>query len=94
MPVRWATSCIRCMCVCVLVNPDSRGCSSARSVAALIQLTSLPLPHPPACLHSAPGDGAGVGKGRQISGIVLDNYARGRRKSVWISTSTGEKKGW
>ena len=25
------------------------------------------------------GDGAGVGKGRQISGIILDNYARGRR---------------
>ncbi|GMH33357.1 hypothetical protein BSKO_01191 [Bryopsis sp. KO-2023] len=34
------------------------------------------------------GDGAGVGKGRQISGIVLDNYARGRRKHVWFSTST------
>lgn len=25
------------------------------------------------------GDGAGVGKGRQISGIILDNYVRGRR---------------
>ncbi len=25
------------------------------------------------------GDGAGVGKGRQIAGCVLDNYARGRR---------------
>lgn len=50
--------------------------------------TRLPASTPP------PGDGAGVGKGRQISGIVLDNYARGRRKSVWISTSTGEKKGW
>ncbi|KAI3433451.1 hypothetical protein D9Q98_003264 [Chlorella vulgaris] len=34
------------------------------------------------------GDGAGVGKGRQISGIILDNYVRGRRKSVWLSTST------
>lgn len=34
------------------------------------------------------GDGAGVGKGRQISGIILDNYARGRRKAVWLSTST------
>ena len=33
------------------------------------------------------GDGAGVGKGRQISGIVLDNYARGRRKHLWISSS-------
>eukprot|EP00891_Asterochloris_glomerata_P001845 jgi/Astpho2/1845/e_gw1.00038.339.1_t len=34
------------------------------------------------------GDGAGVGKGRQISGIILDNYARGRRKHVWLSTSS------
>lgn len=34
------------------------------------------------------GDGAGVGKGRQISGIVCDNYCRGRTKHVWISTST------
>jgi hypothetical protein len=34
------------------------------------------------------GDGAGVGKGRQISGIILDNYARGRRRHVWLSTSS------
>lgn len=32
--------------------------------------------------------GAGVGKGRQISGIILDNFARGRRKHVWFSTSS------
>ena len=25
------------------------------------------------------GDGAGVGKGRQISGVIIDNYVRGRR---------------
>lgn len=25
------------------------------------------------------GDGAGVGKGRQIAGVILDNYVRGRR---------------
>ncbi len=25
------------------------------------------------------GDGAGVGKGRQISGVIIDNFARGRR---------------
>ncbi|KAK3286832.1 hypothetical protein CYMTET_5621 [Cymbomonas tetramitiformis] len=34
------------------------------------------------------GDGAGVGKGRQICGIIIDNYARGRKQSVWISTSS------
>lgn len=34
------------------------------------------------------GDGAGVGKGRQISGVILDSYLRGRPKSAWITTST------
>lgn len=33
------------------------------------------------------GDGAGVGKGRQISGIILDNYSRGRRRHLWVSSS-------
>ncbi|XP_031566400.1 protein strawberry notch homolog 2-like [Actinia tenebrosa] len=37
------------------------------------------------------GDGAGVGKGRQISGIILDNYARGRCKHIWFSISTDLK---
>lgn len=31
------------------------------------------------------GDGTGVGKGREIAGILLDNFRQGRRKSVWIS---------
>lgn len=31
------------------------------------------------------GDGTGVGKGRQIAGIILDNFRRGRKKAVWIS---------
>lgn len=31
------------------------------------------------------GDGPGVGKGRQIAGIVMENYLRGRRKAVWVS---------
>ena len=34
------------------------------------------------------GDGAGVGKGRQIAGIIMDNFARGRRQAVWLSTSS------
>lgn len=33
------------------------------------------------------GDGAGVGKGRQIAGMILDNAARGRMKHVWFSIS-------
>ena len=31
------------------------------------------------------GDGTGAGKGRQIAGIILDNWNRGRRRSVWVS---------
>lgn len=31
------------------------------------------------------GDGTGVGKGRQIAGIILDNFMQGRKKAVWIS---------
>ena len=33
------------------------------------------------------GDGAGVGKGRQIAGLILDSCVRGRRKHLWFSTS-------
>jgi len=31
------------------------------------------------------GDGPGVGKGRQIAAIILDNWQQGRKKTVWIS---------
>ncbi|CAB4012834.1 FORGETTER 1-like [Paramuricea clavata] len=34
------------------------------------------------------GDGAGVGKGRQIAGIILDNFSRGRTRHVWFSISS------
>lgn len=33
------------------------------------------------------GDGAGVGKGRTIAGIIYENYLHGRRKALWISVS-------
>ena len=31
------------------------------------------------------GDGTGVGKGRQIAGIIMDSFAHGHKKAVWIS---------
>jgi len=31
------------------------------------------------------GDGTGVGKGREIAGIIWDNWTKGRKKAVWIS---------
>ena len=30
----------------------------------------------------------GVGKGRQLAGIVLDNWSHGRHKHVWLSASS------
>lgn len=33
------------------------------------------------------GDGTGVGKGREIAGIVLDNWQQGRKKTLWVSVS-------
>ncbi|KAG9510530.1 Protein strawberry notch-like 1, partial [Fragariocoptes setiger] len=37
------------------------------------------------------GDGAGVGKGRTIAGIIYENWLLGRRKAVWLSVSTDLK---
>jgi len=33
------------------------------------------------------GDGTGTGKGRQVAGIILDNWLKGRRRALWISKS-------
>ena len=35
------------------------------------------------------GDGTGVGKGREISGIIMDNLMQGRNKAVWVSFNEG-----
>ncbi len=33
------------------------------------------------------GDGTGAGKGRQVAGVLLDNWLKDRRRAVWISKS-------
>ncbi|MBE9108281.1 strawberry notch family protein [Nodosilinea sp. LEGE 07298] len=33
------------------------------------------------------GDGTGAGKGRQVAGIILDNFSHGRTKALWVSKS-------
>ncbi|HEY8138748.1 MAG TPA: strawberry notch family protein, partial [Methylocystis sp.] len=33
------------------------------------------------------GDGTGAGKGRQVAGILLDNWLKSRRRAVWVSKS-------
>ncbi|KAA0054721.1 protein strawberry notch [Cucumis melo var. makuwa] len=37
------------------------------------------------------GDGAGVGKGRTIAGLLWENWHHGRRKSLWISVGSDLK---
>lgn len=31
------------------------------------------------------GDGTGAGKGRQVAGVIADNWNQGRKKHVWVS---------
>lgn len=31
------------------------------------------------------GDGTGVGKGRQLAGIAMDNFNQGRKRAIWVS---------
>ena len=59
------------------------------------RLDLAPCPHDPEQSCGCPayrqgfflGDGTGCGKGRQIAGILLDNWLQGRRKAVWFSKS-------
>ena len=37
------------------------------------------------------GDGAGVGKGRTIAGIIYENFLQGRKKAIWVSVSNDLK---
>uniref|UniRef100_A0A6I8P8R0 Protein strawberry notch homolog 2 n=1 Tax=Ornithorhynchus anatinus TaxID=9258 RepID=A0A6I8P8R0_ORNAN len=37
------------------------------------------------------GDGAGVGKGRTVAGIIFENFLKGRKKSLWFSVSNDLK---
>ncbi|KAL6659053.1 hypothetical protein ACP70R_003093 [Stipagrostis hirtigluma subsp. patula] len=37
------------------------------------------------------GDGAGVGKGRTIAGLIWENWQQGRRKALWISIGSDLK---
>lgn len=45
---------------------------------------------PVVCLL-VPGDGAGVGKGRTIAGVIFENYLKGRKRAIWVSVSNDLK---
>lgn len=37
------------------------------------------------------GDGAGVGKGRTVAGVIYENYLLGRKRALWLSVSNDLK---
>ncbi|KAM0733955.1 Protein strawberry notch [Formica fusca] len=37
------------------------------------------------------GDGAGVGKGRTIAGVIFENYLKSRKRAIWVSVSNDLK---
>nr|CAB3265878.1 protein strawberry notch homolog 1 [Phallusia mammillata] len=37
------------------------------------------------------GDGAGVGKGRTVAGVIYENYLAGRKRALWFSVSNDLK---
>uniref|UniRef100_A0A3Q3FJI9 Protein strawberry notch homolog 1 n=1 Tax=Kryptolebias marmoratus TaxID=37003 RepID=A0A3Q3FJI9_KRYMA len=70
-----------------------RGCLSALQLEAITYAaqqheTFLPSGDRAAYLI---GDGAGVGKGRTIAGIIYENYLLGRKRSLWFSVSNDLK---
>ena len=46
-------------------------------------------PPAPQSVHHLPidRDGVGLGKGRQLAGIILDNWNQGRKRHLWVSVS-------
>ncbi len=44
-----------------------------------------------AASRGAAGDGAGVGKGRTIAGLILENWEQGRHKHLWLSVGSDLK---
>jgi hypothetical protein len=61
---------------------------SARSVTEQHEAWKTDIPQDDQALWDwLAGDGTGAGKGRQVGGILLDNWLRGRRRALWISKS-------
>uniref|UniRef100_A0A3P9PWP8 Protein strawberry notch homolog 1 n=1 Tax=Poecilia reticulata TaxID=8081 RepID=A0A3P9PWP8_POERE len=70
-----------------------RGCLSALQLEAITYAAQQHETFLPNCDRAAYliGDGAGVGKGRTIAGIIYENYLLGRKRSLWFSVSNDLK---
>ncbi|XP_074474635.1 protein strawberry notch homolog 1 isoform X2 [Sebastes fasciatus] len=70
-----------------------RGCLSALQLEAITyaaQQHETFLPNGDRAAYLI-GDGAGVGKGRTIAGVIYENYLLGRKRSLWFSVSNDLK---
>eukprot|EP00873_Tetraselmis_striata_P001668 jgi/Tetstr1/421932/TSEL_012831.t1 len=59
---------------------------------AVVPYSEVPSEGVPVNEHFRPGfylaDGAGVGKGRQIAGLIAEHWRTGGRRALWLSVST------
>lgn len=68
-----------------------QGCLSQLQLESIIyagQRHAMMLPDQVSRAGFFVGDGAGVGKGRQIAGIIYDNWKHGRKRALWFSISS------
>ncbi|KAI8568822.1 hypothetical protein RHMOL_Rhmol02G0230100 [Rhododendron molle] len=72
---------------------ESSGPLSCLQIETLVYASQRHLQHLPDGARAGffVGDGAGVGKGRTIAGLILENWHHGRRKALWISVGSDLK---
>ncbi|XP_058201466.1 protein FORGETTER 1-like isoform X2 [Rhododendron vialii] len=72
---------------------ESSGPLSCLQIETLVYASQRHLQHLPDGARAGffIGDGAGVGKGRTIAGLILENWRHGRRKALWISVGSDLK---
>lgn len=66
---------------------------SCLQIETLVYACQRHLQHLPNCARAGffIGDGAGVGKGRTIAGLIWENWLHERRKALWISVGSDLK---
>ncbi|XP_004293788.1 PREDICTED: protein strawberry notch homolog 1 [Fragaria vesca subsp. vesca] len=72
---------------------ENKKALSCLQIETLVYACQRHLQHLPSGVRAGffVGDGAGVGKGRTIAGLIWENWHHGRRKAVWISVGSDLK---
>ncbi|XP_004509999.1 protein FORGETTER 1-like isoform X1 [Cicer arietinum] len=74
-------------------NLESSKALSCLQIETVVYACQRHLQHLPSGVRAGffIGDGAGVGKGRTIAGLIWENWHHGRRKALWISVGSDLK---